>query len=357
MIPVWKDNCIFARLNFTIYTGLFQIMSVQLSLAPFLGLTSRNYRNAFATHFLGLDRVFAPFISGVHPEKANLSKFSDVLPIGINPIETIPQFVSTNPQEIITMCRVFADEGYTHINWNMGCPFSKLADKKRGCGILPYPDEIQRMLDTIMPVIPIQLSIKTRLGYYNTDELPVVIGILNNYPLKELIIHARTGKQLYTGETYPGEFMTCMLQSKMPVVYNGDIFHATRFRELKERLPGVSGWMIGRGALINPFLASQIKNITMSENEKRATIHSFHSVLFKDLSSTVKHEKRMLGQMKAVWYYMSGLFSGGKHHFKALKVCQDSQSYLKFAHELLEQPFATDDEIERYWKCELKHVG
>jgi tRNA-dihydrouridine synthase B len=332
-------------------------MSVQLSLAPFMGLTSRNYRNAFAVHFPGIDRVFAPFISGVHPEKANISKFSDVIPIGLNPVETIPQFVSINPQEIITLSRVLADEGYTHINWNMGCPFSRLAEKKRGCGILPYPDEIRRMLDVIMPAIPLQLSIKTRLGYYNTDELPVVIEILNYYPLKELIIHARTGKQLYTGETYPEEFRHCMSISKIPVIYNGDIFHATRFRELHKFLPGVSGWMIGRGALINPFLASQIKNIQMDEQEKRDAMKAFHSTLFDALSSTVKHEKRMLGQMKAVWYYMSGIFSNGKHHFKALKVCQDRQSYLKFALELMEQPFATDDEIERYWKCELKHVG
>jgi tRNA-dihydrouridine synthase B len=332
-------------------------MSVHLSLAPFMGLTSRNYRNAFALHFPGLDRVFAPFISGVHPEKANLSKFSDVIPLGLNPVETVPQFVSTDPQEIITMGRILADEGYTHINWNMGCPFSRLADKKRGCGILPYPDEIKRMLDIIMRVLPLQLSIKTRLGYKSTDELPVVMEIINQYPLKELIIHARTGIQLYTGDTYVEEFRTCQMMSQIPVIYNGDIFHATRFGQLRDLFPGISGWMIGRGALINPFLASQIKNIEPGEDAKRLAIKSFHEALFAGLSSIATNEKRMLGQMKAVWYYMSGVFSGGKHHFKAMKVCQNSQSYLKFAHELLEQPFATDEEIERYWKCELKHIG
>jgi tRNA-dihydrouridine synthase B len=332
-------------------------MPVQIAFAPFMGLTSSHYRKAYLSHFPGLDRIFAPFISGVHPEKANISKFSDVLPFENAEVETIPQFVSINPQEIITMSRVLAGEGYTHINWNMGCPFSRLADKKRGCGILPFPDEIRKMLDEIMPVIPLQLSIKTRLGYYEKDELPVVIEIFNDYPLKELIIHARTGVQLYTGKTHVEDFSYCRSISKIPVTYNGDIYHASRLKELQNELAGLNSWMIGRGALINPFLAAQIKGIVLDDGHKRKALRAFHNDVFLERTSTINHEKRMLGQMKAIWYYMSGVFSCGKDHFMKMKLAQDSQSYRKFVDELMDQPFATDQEIESHWKNELKHVG
>lgn len=336
---------------------LLHYMSVNLSLAPFLGITSKIYRNTFSRHFQGLDQVYAPFISGVHPERANISKFSDVLPFDENMVATIPQFISTDAQEVLAVAKVLKEEGYTRINWNMGCPFSRLANKKRGCGILPYPDEISRMLDVVMPSIPLELTIKTRLGYYQVTELPKVIEIFNRYPLKELIIHPRTGTQLYTGNTHLDQFAYCLSLSKIPVTFNGDIYHSDRYKELQLLFPSVTSWMLGRGALINPFLASQIKGIEPDQDQKRKTIIAFHQEYFSRQQENASNQRKMLGQMKAIWYYMSGLFSNGKQFFDAMKICQDSQSYLNFAHELLQQPFATNDEIEYHWMNNLKHVS
>jgi tRNA-dihydrouridine synthase B len=332
-------------------------MSLHISLAPFMGITSKIYRNAYVRHFPGLDQVYAPFISGVHPVKVNLSKFDDVLPFEDNVIETIPQFVSIDADEVIAMGRTLASHGYTHMNWNMGCPFSRLANKMRGCGILPYPDQVRKLLDVIMPQLPIQLSIKTRLGYYSTDELSVIIEILNQYPIKELIIHPRIGKQLYSGNTSLKEFGDCLTLSKIPVTYNGDIFHSQRYDELQTQFPLIHSWMIGRGALINPFLASQIKGLNISENEKRGAVRGFHQELYSGLGQRLKHEKRLLGQLKALWYYMSGCFADGKQHFLRLKLCQNSESYLNFVEDLIEQPFADNQQIEFHWHQGLKHVG
>jgi tRNA-dihydrouridine synthase B len=332
-------------------------MSVTLSLAPFMGITTQHYRNAFARHFPGYDRVYAPFISGVHPERANKSKFSDVLPKSAQQLHTVPQFVSISAEEILAIAAVLQSQGYDHINWNMGCPFSRLADKKRGCGILPFPDDIRRILDRVMPSLGIRLSVKTRLGYYSTKELPAVINIFNQYPLHELIIHPRIGTQLYTGNTWLDDFAACLELSRIPVIFNGDVYHYTRFRQLQQMFPQVSHWMLGRGALINPFLASHIKGILWVQENKYQAIRNFHDDLLLALKGSAANERRMLGQMKAVWYYMAGAFVDGKDYLKSMRRCQDTQSYLNFADQLLHQPFADDDQVEYYWKNELKHVG
>ncbi len=331
-------------------------MAINLSLAPFQGITTRIYRNAYAKHFPGLDRVFAPFISGIHPEKVNPSKFADVLPASGNTIETIPQFVSIDSQEVLAIADFLADHGYGHVNWNMGCPFSRLANKMRGCGILPFPEKVRELLDEIMPKITIGLSIKTRLGYHHPDELFPILEILNDYPLKELIIHPRIGKQRYLGNVDVDTFRKYLAMSNIPVTYNGDIFHTTRYRELSNSNPGVSSWMAGRGALINPFLAAQIKGINLGDQEKRDRIGAFCNDLAEGKGSRINNEKKILGQLKAVWYYMSGVFSGGKQYFDAMKVCENSQSYLNFVHEMMQLPFASDHEIEHHWKNELKHI-
>jgi len=332
-------------------------MPIEISLAPFMGITSKIYRNAYARHFHGLDKVYAPFISGVHPAKVSLSKFDDVLPVEENVIETVPQFVSTDASEVIAIGRTLALHGYENMNWNMGCPFSRLANKMRGCGILPYPDMVRKLLDAVMPQLSIGLSIKTRLGYHNTSELFTIIEIINEYPVKELIIHPRIGKQLYSGSTFLKEFGECLEVSKIPVTYNGDIFHSDRLIELRAQFPTIQSWMIGRGALINPFLAARIKGLDISEEEKRDAVRGFHQQLYTGLGQRLKHEKRMLGQLKAVWYYMSGCFANGKQHFIKLKLCQNSESYLNFVEDLIQQPFASNEQIEAHWQQGLKHVG
>lgn len=331
-------------------------MMLNISLAPFQGITTKVYRNAFARHFPGLDRAFAPFISGVHPEKVNLSKFDDVLPVNENVITTIPQFVSINSQEILAIAEALADNGYTHINWNMGCPFSRIANKMRGCGILPYPDTVRKLLDEIMPKIPLKLSVKTRLGYRHPGELTHLLPVLNDYPLHELIIHPRIGTQRYKGDADAKAFAAYLQSSRIPVTYNGDIYHATRFGSLQSGFPQLQSWMVGRGALINPFLPAQIKGIPLDEKQKRACMTGFHNEVFNGIQMRVRNEKKLTGQMKAVWYYMHGVFSGGKHLFRSMKVCEDPQSYCKFAQEMMQLPFATDDEIENHWKDELKHI-
>lgn len=331
-------------------------MALHVSLAPFQGITGKDYRRAFVQHFPGLDAVYAPFISGVHPQKPNPTKFTDVLPRLLTNVQTVPQFVSTDSQEVIAIGKLLYDHGYEHINWNMGCPFSRLANKMRGCGILPYPDEINRLLDKIIPDLPLKLSIKCRLGYRKNDELFHVLEVFNDYPLHKVIIHPRTGNQLYKGDVHLGVFGDCAKISKHKVVYNGDIYHAKRFVELQEMFPQTDHWMVGRGALINPFLPAEMKGVKPTDIEKRKLLKGFHDNLMQDMSEFCKHEKKLLGQLKAVWYYLSGAFSGGENLFQSLKVCADSHSYINFVDEMLQLPFANHNQTEWYWKNGLKHV-
>ena len=331
-------------------------MSIRISLAPFQGITSRDYRNAYARHFPGLDCVYTPFVSGIHPEKLNPTKFRDMLPMKDNVIETVPQLLSNEPAEILAAAKFLKEEGYNHVNWNMGCPFSRLANKKRGCGILPYKNEIKEMLDIIMPDVPLKLSIKTRLGYKSYEELPELMHIFNQYPIHELIIHPRIGTQLYRGEVNLDGFEMAMKESKIPVAYNGDIFHASRFRELHERFTGIKHWMIGRGALINPFLAAQMKRIELSENEMRTRITAFHNELLQVTQQRISKPPRQLGFLKAVWYYMSGLFKDGTQYFNKIKVCRNMKEYYQETEILLSQPFAGEHEIEEHFRYKLKHL-
>lgn len=334
-----------------------QMQQPGLLFAPFKGLTDRRYRNALARHFGGFDAMYAPFISGVGQDRINPSKLIDVIPLEENLAPTVPQFISTDAREIILFGKTLQQHGYDHINWNLGCPFSRIANKKRGCGLLPYPVELDRILNEVFKDFPIKLSIKTRLGYYKPDEIFKVLEVLNHYPIDLLIIHARIGTQIYSGEVNLEGFKECLSVSKNPVAYNGDIYHVARLREMQTLFPQVNTWMVGRGALINPFLAIYIKGTNFSEEVKRQKLNAFHHELLEGGRRVAVNKARLLGSMKAVWYYLSGIFENGTEVFSKIKKTRTIEDYEVLIENELQRPFANELALENYFRKGVKHRG
>jgi tRNA-dihydrouridine synthase len=328
-----------------------------LLFAPFKGLTNKAFRNAFARHFGGFDAMYAPFISGLGQDRIHPGKLTDFIPANENLAPTIPQVLSTDPREIILLGKTLEQQGFDHLNWNLGCPFSRIANKKRGCGILPYPEELDGMLGEIFREIPIKLSIKTRLGYYNPREIFKVLEVLEHYPIELLLIHARIGTQIYSGEADLEGFEKCLQSTYLPLAYNGDIIHKARFLEMQHRFPKISSWMIGRGALINPFLPSEIRGICYKDSEKRLRLLEFHQELLAEGWLSKPSEARLLGSVKSVWYYMAGLFSEPAKVFSPIKTSGNLNEYLQALEHALQQPFALDHEVESYFRLGIKHLG
>jgi len=328
-----------------------------LLLAPFKGLTEKLYRNAVARHFGGYDAMYAPFVSGTGTERVNPSKLTDVTPIDTLLAPTVPQFLSNDYREVVQLGKALAQHGHTHANWNMGCPFSKIASKKRGCGILPFPDEIERMLDEVFKEFPIHLSIKTRLGYYHEEEILRVLEIFNRYPIHMIILHARIGTQLYSGTVNLDAFQECLHISKIPIAYNGDIYHKSRLELLQSKFPTVNTWMLGRGALINPFLASEIKGMVYSETEKRELIRNFLLEIEAEGIINKAPTLRFLGYLKAVWFYIAGQFINPIEVLAKIKKSLTLAAYHNAMEDALNQPFADEDAMERYFRFGVKHVG
>lgn len=328
----------------------------QLLLAPFKGLTTKVFRNAFTRHF-GDFTWYAPFISGLGQESIHTDKLRDILPKSANLSETIPQILSTDAREIILLGKTLHRHGYDHLNWNLGCPFSRIASKKKGSGLLPYPEDLDRILETVFKELPVRLSIKTRLGYRSPGEILKVMEVLNRYPIHLLIIHARIGTQIYSGEPDLEGFSQCLEVSKLPLAYNGDIIHCSRFLEFRQTFPSINTWMIGRGALINPFLPLEITGLNLEDAEKRQRLIDFHRELLQEGLQSGSPEARLLGSVKAVWYYMAGMFSNPGKLFSAIKITGTLSQYQQVLGNALKEPFASETELEQYFRKGIKHLG
>ena len=234
-----------------------------LILAPMQGLTELMFRKVYRTCFPGaLDLAISPFLSLTHGNLADAwKKIDDVLPeANQDSIPVIPQILGKEPVEFVELANRLHEIGYTEVNWNIGCPMRRVTAKHRGSGILPYPDEVRSILDYIMPRLRPALSVKMRLGLHSPDEIFNLIPILNDYPLLNITIHPRTGKQQYSGQVDLDTFEQTLPLLKHQVIYNGDLCTVADFRRLRQRFPKIQHYMIGRGILYDPLLPLKIKN-------------------------------------------------------------------------------------------------
>ena len=234
-----------------------------LILAPMQGLTELMFRKVYNTCFPGaLDLAISPFLSLTHGNLADAwKKIDDVLPeANQDSIPVIPQILGKEPIEFVELANRLHEIGYTEVNWNIGCPMRRVTAKHRGSGILPYPDEVRSILDYIMPRLRPALSVKMRLGLHSPDEIFNLIPILNDYPLLNITIHPRTGKQQYSGQVDLDTFEQTLPLLKHQVIYNGDLCTVADYRRLRQRFPKIQHYMIGRGILYDPLLPLKIKN-------------------------------------------------------------------------------------------------
>jgi tRNA-dihydrouridine synthase len=302
-------------------------MQPKLILAPIRGITEKLYRNLFTQHFGGFDAALAPFFK-IEKQHNIIKKLEKELAAKNNLLPTIPQILSKDPVEFITYANALFEMGHGEVNWNLGCPHRVVVTKNKGSGLLAHPDLIDSFLDKVCSSLQGKLSVKMRLGYESAQEIFKLIPVLNRYPISEITIHARTGKQMYDGITDKESFAQCIPLLKHPLVYNGDIKSVQDFQLLKERFPTINKWMIGRGALRNPFLAQEIlgKN-TGSLATKTKKIQEFHNQLYEEYAKNLFGTAHLLDKMLGHWEYLSDFFPQGHKLFKKIKRCKDTASY------------------------------
>lgn len=309
---------------------------MDLFLAPIQGMTTACYRNSFSRIFGGIDKYYSPFIATSEMEKVNLTLFKDLLPENNDSTQNvIPQLLSNNGTDFRTFAAAIVSLGYKEINWNIGCPYPTVTSKKKGSGILPYPDMIRKVLDIACSDSNFTLTVKTRLGLENLNEGVKVIEALNEYPLGGVIIHARTGLQMYKGKVDLDSFETLASMCKHEITYSGDIFTYDDYIKISSRFPNIKKYMLGRGALYDPFLPLTIKGHVVKSQEKIKMIKQLHDEVFNYYKSTLSGDKHLCDKMKEFWIYLSVHTDKDGKLFKKIKKSQRTSEYLNIVNPIL----------------------
>lgn len=303
-------------------------MSYTLLSSPLQGFTDFRFRNAQNKIFGGIDTYYAPYIrlNGKMVIKSSYQR--DLLPENNSTLEVIPQIITNDADEFLFVAKYVEELGYKELNWNLGCPYPMVTKCGMGSGLISNTEKINQILHKVHNESDIIVSMKMRLGYDTTEEILDVLPILETYPIKNIAIHARIGKQLYKGGVHLDAFQQCIDNTKLKLYYNGDITSVAKFKEMQQRFPTIDHWMIGRGLIADPFLPNMIKNNSFKYPKNKMELFSeFHDTLYEGYSESLSGSTHILLKMHHLWEYFSVIFSNPHKVHKKIKKAKSIRNY------------------------------
>lgn len=148
------------------------------------------------------------------------------------------------------------------IDLNFGCPAPKVVDNCAGSSLLRDPILLQAIARAVVERVGhrVPVTAKIRIGWDATSVNAVENAwLLTEAGIEAITVHGRTKVQGYRGEA-DWEVIHAVAEAvPVPVIGNGNIRSAEDVRRLRQA-GKVSGLMIGRAALGNPWIFREIKH-------------------------------------------------------------------------------------------------
>lgn len=321
----------------------------EIWLAPLHGLIHYHFRNCLFRHYSGFNAAISPFVPVQETSKLNVRKWKDLAPENNTSVELIPQLMGIIPAHFgDTMNALHQEFGYTRFNWNLGCPMAPIVRKRRGCGLMPYPDEVEAVVEAAC-VLPYRFSVKMRLGMHSPEEGMEIAQRLNQYPLEFVVIHPRLGVQQYAGVPDWNALEELLSELRHPVIYSGDVFEVADYERLSTRFPQIKTWLLGRGVLRNPRLAEQIQSFASKKgdgsgfnnfcDDKESLRAGKNEIIrfnefYEDLKQTLENYRGANGSLsvlKELWHYFAHFFRLTEDQLHSLLIIRDSKEFDKAA--------------------------
>ena len=233
--------------------------SFPVVLAPMEDVTDAAYRAICRT--LGAELCMTEFVRAerlVHRSKGAMRKAqlaSTDRPTGI-------QIYGANPELLVEAAQVAAEAEPTFIDINCGCWQPRVAKKGAGAGWLRDPPAMLAMAERIVRAVPVQVTVKTRIGWGPESHMPIVdlARRLEDAGVAGLTIHCRTAQMGHTGPADWSWAGRAQQVVSIPVVVNGDIRSAADVDSALSQT-GCSGAMIGRAAIDHPWIFREARSL------------------------------------------------------------------------------------------------
>jgi nifR3 family TIM-barrel protein len=175
------------------------------------------------------------------------------------------QIFGGDPAVMADAAEIVQGMGADVVDINMGCPVPKIAKHHAGCSLMRDPAHAASVVRAMTDRVRIPVTVKMRAGWNEHDmNAPTLAKMVADAGAAAVAVHGRTAAQSYKGEadwTFIGGVAHAV---DIPVFGSGDCVEAGQVVD-RLRDSGVSGVLVGRGALRNPWIFAQAADATRGD--------------------------------------------------------------------------------------------
>jgi len=289
-----------------------------LYLAPMAGVTDVVFRQICKE--LGADVMVTEFVSaeGILQRDDRTRKYTEFndsqRPVGVQLFGSDGERMGEAAKKIIDWKRP------DFIDINFGCPVNKVVANNGGSSLLKDCPLLAAVASGVAKAVGEQVPVtaKIRIGWDDkTVNAVEVAKILVDCGMQAIAVHGRTRSQGYTGEANWDVIDAVARAVSVPVIGNGDISNGADLQKRK-RETAVSGVMIGRAAMQNPWVFREAKHfIETGETlppvpvEERWELVLRHCKLVVEGGKNGDERQTLIGMRSRLMAYCKG-FPGAK---------------------------------------------
>ncbi|XVE67076.1 hypothetical protein DITRI_Ditri08aG0130900 [Diplodiscus trichospermus] len=148
------------------------------------------------------------------------------------------------------------------IDINMGCPIDIVVNKGAGSSLLNKPLRMKGIIEAASGTVDKPITVKVRTGFFEgKNRIDSLIADIGSWGATAVTIHGRSRQQRYSKLADWDYIYQCAQKapSSLQILGNGDIFSYLDGNNHISDCPELSACMIARGALIKPWLFTEIK--------------------------------------------------------------------------------------------------
>lgn len=307
-------------------------------LAPMAGIADRAFRELcvkYGAAYVVSEMVSSKGLTMGDKKSAELLTLGDEHPAAVQIFGDDPEIMAN----AAVKCLEYSPDV---IDINMGCPAPKVAMNGGGASLMKNPQLAYEITRCVVSAVDIPVTVKIRKGWDDDNINAVEMAkLIQKAGASAIAIHGRTRNQMYSGSVDYDIIRKVKQAVDIPVIGNGDIVDEQSATIMLEKT-GCDAIMIGRGALGNPWLFSQI-NAYLDECRvlPKPTVTQKMVTMLKHIEQLIEYKGEYTAMREArhhAAYYTKGIRGGaalrkeisGYEHFEqlqelAFKIAKENQ--------------------------------
>ena len=278
-----------------------------LALAPMQDVTDLPFLHIMR-RYGGADLYFTEYFRVHADSKLKKGILSSIIenPTG-RPI--IAQMIGNDIPSLVRSAKELLEYPVAGVDLNLGCPAPVVYRKCAGGGLLRDLPRIDSILGALRDAIPGRFTVKTRIGFDSEATLAALLPIFQKHSLDLLTVHGRTVLQMYRDGVRYDLIALAAAEMNCPVIANGNVSTPQDAVDVLAQTRA-HGLMIGRGAIRNPWLFTQIRAHLAEQAFEKPTgreMLAYITLLFESVCDPAAGEQANVTKMKR---YMNFIGAG-----------------------------------------------